>query len=90
MFGHIKKVYVDSRGEVGDIWLQASSGMYLLPFENVAPDYQDELVKFLKANSINTEKLLNKHCSDEGYTCDKLVATELVKELQEDEGKKHL
>ena len=55
MFGHIKKVYVDKNSESGDIWLQASSGMYLLPFENVSSDYKNELIKFLNANSINPE-----------------------------------
>ena len=54
MFGHIKKVYVDSSGESGDVWLQASSGMYLLPFENVAPDYKDELVNFLMTNGVKS------------------------------------
>lgn len=58
MFGHIKKVYIDRSGESGDIWLQASSGMYLLPFANVAPDYRDELVNFLETNNIDTERLL--------------------------------
>ena len=55
MFGHIKKVYVDRSSESGDIWLQASSGMYLLPFENVSPDYKNELIKFMNANSINPD-----------------------------------
>ena len=58
MFGHIKKVYVDKDEDSGDIWLQASSGMYLLSFANVAPDYQDELVKFVKICGMNLEKLL--------------------------------
>ena len=53
MFGHIKKVYIDKSGESGDIWLQASSGMYLLPFENVSRDYKDKLIKFLNENGIN-------------------------------------
>ena len=65
MFGHIKKVYVDSSGESGDVWLQASSGMYLLPFANVAPDYKDELVNFLMANGIKPEKLLLPHSMDD-------------------------
>ena len=52
MFGHIKKVYIDKTGESSDIWLQASSGMYLLPFENVSPDYKNQLIKFLKENSV--------------------------------------
>ena len=52
LFGHIKKVYVNSSGKHGDIWLHASSGMYFLPFENVAPDYEGELTNFLKAKGI--------------------------------------
>ena len=52
MFGHIKKVHIDKTGESSDIWLQASSGMYLLPFENVSPDYKNQLIKFLKENSV--------------------------------------
>ena len=56
MFGHVKKVYIDKSGESGDIWLQASSGMYLLPFENVSPDYKDELTKFLSESGINPER----------------------------------
>lgn len=58
MFGHIKKVYVDSSGESDDVWLQASSGMYLLPFANVAPNYKDELVNFLMANGVKSENFL--------------------------------
>ena len=57
MFGHIKKVYVDSSGESGDIWLHASSGMYFLPFQNVAPDYESELVDFLKTKGIKFDKI---------------------------------
>ena len=57
MFGHIKKVYVDRSGDCGDIWLHASSGMYFLPFENVAPDYEDELTNFLKTKGIKLETI---------------------------------
>lgn len=64
MFGHIKKVYVDSSGDSGDVWLEASSGMYLLPFSNVATQYKDDLISFLQANNIKTEHLLlpTTHC----------------------------
>ena len=78
MFGHIKKVYIDSTGESGDIWLQASSGMYLLPFANVASDYKDELVNFLMANGIKSEMLLlpghkNDSSKELVKTCSKLL-----------------
>ena len=63
MFGHVKKVYVDKTGECSDIWLQASSGMYLLPFENVSPDYKDQLIKFLNENNIYLERPIQPSCS---------------------------
>ena len=63
MFGHVKKVYVDKTGECSDTWLQASSGMYLLPFENVSPDYKDQLIKFLNENNIYSERPMQPSCS---------------------------
>ena len=72
MFGHIKKVYVDKGGESGDIWLQASSGMYLLPFENVSPDYKDQLIKFLNENSIYPERQVQPSSNGHGEEGDSL------------------
>ena len=70
MFGHIKKVYIDGSGQSSDIWLQASSGMYLLAFDDVSPDYKDVLIKFLNANNIHPESQLqhiagNNTCENE-------------------------
>ena len=88
MFGHIKKVYVDSSGESGDVWLQASSGMYLLPSTNVAPDYKDELVNFLTANGIKSDKLLP-HCSTEEHMrgSSKLIPCDVEINLEENYSK---
>lgn len=72
MFGHIKKVYVDKTGESSDIWLQASSGMYLLPFENVSPDYKDQLIKFLNENSIYPGRPIQPRSSTHGNEVDSL------------------
>ena len=54
MYGHIKKVYIDGSGQSSDIWVQASSGMYLLSIENVSTDYKAEVIKFFNANNICT------------------------------------
>ena len=55
MFGHIKKVFVDRSGENKAILLQASSGMYLLPIENVLPDYQTPLLHFLQRSGVRVD-----------------------------------
>lgn len=72
MFGHIKKVYVDKTGESGDIWLQASSGMYLLPFENVSPEYKEQLIKFLNENSVYPERQVQSSFNTRGEEFDSL------------------
>ena len=72
MFGHVKKVYVDKTGVSSDIWLQASSGMYLLPLENVSPDYKDQLIKFLNENHIYPEGPIQPRNSAHGEEIDSL------------------
>ena len=34
MFGHVKKVFVNKGGKSGNVWLQASSGMWVLYNKN--------------------------------------------------------
>lgn len=41
MFGHIKKIFTSKDSTNTDVWLVASSGMYLLKQENVALEYKD-------------------------------------------------
>lgn len=48
MFGHIKRVFVDADDIESDVWLVASSGVYLLKHEHVAPEYRQVHSKFLK------------------------------------------
>ena len=47
-FGRIKKVFVDAKNPASGVWLVASSGVYLLKHENVAPEYKDIHYKFLQ------------------------------------------
>ena len=48
IFGRIKKIFVSKERLDRDIWILASSGMYLLKYENVAPEYEEVHNKFLK------------------------------------------
>ena len=48
MFGRIKRAFVDTKNLKSDVWLVASSGVYLLKHENVAPEYREIHSKFLK------------------------------------------
>lgn len=40
VFGRIKKVFVDTSKLKSDVWLVASSGVYLLRYNNAAPEYK--------------------------------------------------
>ena len=55
----MKKVFVNKGGKSGNVWLQASSGMYLLSFHNVAPDYKPDLEAFLQKNGVSVEEGLD-------------------------------
>ena len=46
-FGHIKKVFVDKETHESNVWLVASSGVYMLPYNNVAPEYRQVHINFL-------------------------------------------
>ena len=46
MFGHIKKVFVSKWSS--DVWLVASSGVYLLRSVNAAQEYKEIHKKFLR------------------------------------------
>lgn len=46
-FGRIKKIFLDGEND-SDIWLVASSGVFLLKVGNVAPEYRDIHYHFLK------------------------------------------
>ena len=48
MFGHVKKIFSHSDKENGNVWVQASSGMYLLPMSTVASDYVTNMVELYK------------------------------------------
>jgi hypothetical protein len=48
MFGHIKRIFVDVQDFESDVWLLASSGVYLLRLEHVAPEYRETHNNFLK------------------------------------------
>ncbi len=52
MFGHVKKIYSRSDKKSGNVWVQASSGMYLLPMSTVAPDYVPNVVELYKTLGI--------------------------------------
>lgn len=46
---------MDRSGENRAILLQASSGMYLLPFENASPDYREKLLQFLQRSGVRVD-----------------------------------
>lgn len=48
-FGHIKKIFVDREKVNNNVWLVASSGVYLLKYENTAPEYEIVHHRFLKS-----------------------------------------
>lgn len=48
MFGHIKKIFVDTSDLESDVWLVASTGVYLLKPEHAAPEYRQTHMQFLK------------------------------------------
>ena len=47
-FGRIKKIFLD-REKNSNIWVVASSGVFLLKGENVAAEYRDIYNEFLKS-----------------------------------------
>lgn len=47
-FGRIKTIFVDVDNLESDVWLVASSGVYLLKHEHVATEYRDIHYAFLK------------------------------------------
>lgn len=47
-FGRIKRIFIDAANFESDVWLVASSGVYLLKYQNVAPEYKETHCKYLK------------------------------------------
>eukprot|EP00731_Ephydatia_muelleri_P016798 Em0009g1222a len=47
LFGHISKIYLDDTKKSCDLWVEASSGMYLLEYSNVDPEYKATLTRYL-------------------------------------------
>lgn len=47
-FGHVKAVFVKKEGGNSVVLLQASSGMYVLKFEHVAPEFKKTHKLFIK------------------------------------------
>ena len=47
-FGHVKRIFVDTADFESDVWLVASSGVYLLKYKHVAPEYRQTHTQFLK------------------------------------------
>ena len=47
-FGHIKAVFVQKNGGNLPVLIQASSGMFLLKFENVSPEYKQTFRLFIE------------------------------------------
>ena len=45
-FGRIKKIFVDKEKN-SNVWLVASSGVFLLAYDNVATEYRDIHYNFL-------------------------------------------
>ena len=50
MFGHVKKVHIHKAKDNANVWVQASSGMYLLPASTVSLDYIPTFVEFCKSH----------------------------------------
>ncbi len=48
VFGHVKKIFMKKDKLDSDIWLLASSGMYLLKHQNVAPEYEQVHEEFIE------------------------------------------
>lgn len=47
-FGRIKKAFVDRENLQSDVWIVASSGVYLLKRGNVASEFKQAHYKFLE------------------------------------------
>ncbi len=57
MFAHVKSVYTHKDDKNGNIWVKASSGMYLLPIATVSIEYVPDLIRLFKALRLTKSKI---------------------------------
>jgi len=59
MFGHIKNIYLRKKKDSVNIWLRASTAMYLLPGLTVANDYLPKLIEFFREQGMREKHYKN-------------------------------